>query len=34
MDKIYVIDTDMGLIKAELYADQAPITVANFDKLV
>ncbi|MDE6550847.1 MAG: peptidylprolyl isomerase [Clostridia bacterium] len=33
-DKIYVIDTDMGVIKAELYADQAPITVANFDKLV
>ena len=29
-----VIDTEKGIIKAELYPDIAPITVANFQKLV
>lgn len=34
-DKVnVVIETDKGTIKAELYPDVAPITVANFQKLV
>lgn len=34
-DKVnVVIETEKGTIKAELYPDVAPITVANFQKLV
>jgi len=33
-NRIAVIDTTMGTIKVELYEDKAPITTANFIKLV
>ena len=31
--KIAIIETDRGAIRLELYADKAPNTVANFEKL-
>ncbi len=33
MKKIATIETDRGTIKLELFADKAPKTVANFEKL-
>ena len=33
-NRVVVIETTMGTIKAELYEDKAPITTANFIKLV
>ena len=32
-NNIYVIDTDLGAMKVQLFPDTAPITVANFEKL-
>ncbi len=33
MAKFAIIETEKGTMKAELYSDETPITVANFEKL-
>ena len=33
-NKIVIFKTNMGNFKAELFADKAPITVGNFEKLI